>query len=201
MWDDPSSRSSAARLALGDNLVTGPRGRKRVIVRASPVTGPSPSLPLPVLSPSSAPPICCPSTAPPSPTHLWPPLPRAGFDDLSVYREPFFLSSPVLIPCYPAASTGDDIPLDHLPGPSPLAPHCSRAPPLPPPDSFRVPAPAHPPTHAPTFSLPVLVLPSPAARRSGYRLPVPTAGLLLMIHPSARRSEPLRARVPPRDVA
>ena len=87
VWDDPSSRSSAARLALGDNLVTGPRGRKRVIVRASPVTGPSPSLPLPVLSPSSAPPICCPSTAPPSPTHLWPPLPRAG-----LARRPLHLS-------------------------------------------------------------------------------------------------------------
>ena len=60
VWSSPSSRSSAACLALGDNLVTGPRGRKLVIVRATPVPGPSTSLSLPVLSPSSAPPVYCP---------------------------------------------------------------------------------------------------------------------------------------------
>ena len=101
------------------------------------------------LSPSPVPVICpsrlLPSTAPPSPTHLWPPLAQDSSDSttspsiVSPSFSPLPCSSRVLSCCL---HCGDGIPLDHLPGPSPLASHCSRAPPLPPPDSFRMPAPA-----------------------------------------------------------
>ena len=56
--------------------------------------------------------------------------------------------------------------------PAPLASHCSRAPPLPPPDSFRAPAPsaAYPRTHL--LTSPSLCFPHPPPAVGGYRLPV-----------------------------
>ena len=187
---NPSWRSSAACLALGNNLVTGPRGHKRVIVRATPVTGPSPSLPLAVLSPSSAPPILplyCPSLSDPPMASAA--SRRSGSTTSPSIVSPSFFPLPcssraVLLPPLVTTSLWITSRDRLLSRPTAPALHLFRLPtrfgcllPL-----SRLPM--HPPSH-----LPVLVLPSPATRRRWS--------------PASRSHcrPPPRARVPPRDVA
>ena len=151
---NPSWRSSAACLALGNNLVTGPRGHKRVIVRATPVTGPSPSLPLAVLSPSSAPPILplyCPSLSDPPMASAA--SRRSGSTTSPSIVSPSFFPLPcssraVLLPPLVTTSLWITSRDRLLSRPTAPALHLSRLPTR----SGRLPP--QPPTHAPTFSPP-----------------------------------------------